>query len=247
MFAFYCCYALTEVKFGNKLERFERDPTPYDNPFGDLPRFYCSAFADCGSLERITIPLKDGLITADDTFTTCGNLKYVDLVEGEINQFMAALQWEDWRNDMKEEIDSINRILPNARAGVGMIGEYLNENDNLFEWRGDDHGEKAQAIRRWIRSVLGKINDYKAEHDHLLNKASATLQLVLPRDIAMNGVLPFLALPLHEFEVEDELDEEEDHSEEAEDDSEVSDDEDDDQNRHVAMPDEDILHVDVER
>ena len=43
------CTALTDVRFGNKLERIEA----------------CS-FLYCTSLERITIPLKDGIITEDD-------------------------------------------------------------------------------------------------------------------------------------------------------------------------------------
>eukprot|EP00985_Skeletonema_marinoi_P012489 scaffold6039_cov80-Skeletonema_marinoi.AAC.1 len=42
---FYNCKALTEVKFGSKLERIEGMAISY-----------------CDSLERITIPLKDGLI-----------------------------------------------------------------------------------------------------------------------------------------------------------------------------------------
>eukprot|EP00573_Skeletonema_grethae_P013326 CAMPEP_0201709816 /NCGR_PEP_ID=MMETSP0578-20130828/58303_1 /ASSEMBLY_ACC=CAM_ASM_000663 /TAXON_ID=267565 /ORGANISM="Skeletonema grethea, Strain CCMP 1804" /LENGTH=172 /DNA_ID=CAMNT_0048198809 /DNA_START=108 /DNA_END=623 /DNA_ORIENTATION=+ len=45
-YAFNDCEDLTGVKFSNKLERFE-----------------CRAFDGCTSLERITIPLKDGMIT----------------------------------------------------------------------------------------------------------------------------------------------------------------------------------------
>ena len=160
------CTTLTNVKFGSKLERIEG-----------------SAFSCCDSLERITIPLKDGLIT-EDMFLGCRNLKHVDLVEGEVHATIAALQLDVWRNDMNEEIDSINQILPNVPGG----------------WNEEDYGREARAIRRWIRSVLRKINHYKAEHERLLDEAAPTLQVVLPPDILTNNVLPFLELPSYTFE-----------------------------------------------
>eukprot|EP00984_Skeletonema_dohrnii_P034647 scaffold33620_cov151-Skeletonema_dohrnii-CCMP3373.AAC.3 len=161
--AFLGCEALALVKFGSKLERIEE-----------------WVFGYCESLERITIPLKDGMLIADDIFALCENLKQVDLVEGEAHETITALQLEEWRNDMNEEINSINQILPTVDAGFS----------------GDRAGEKAQALRTWIRSVLRKIIHYKAEHQRLLDeKAATTLQFALPRDIVMNNVLPFLELP----------------------------------------------------
>ena len=160
--AFWQCKALTEVKFGNNLLRFDD-----------------CAFFNCRSLERITIPLKDGLmISRDDIFQACKKLQQIDLLEGELHETIATLHLEEWRNDMKEEIDSINQILPNAAAG----------GDD------EDNGDKARAIRRWIRSVLGKISRYKVEHKWLLNEAATTLQIALPHDIVTNNVLPFLEL-----------------------------------------------------
>jgi hypothetical protein len=164
-YAFVVCKALVDVKFGSKLERIEG-----------------RAFLNCSSLKRITIPLKDGLITADDIFQGCEQLESVDLVERvELNDIIAALHLEEWRNDMNERIDSINKILPNARAGY-------------YSVTNDDIGEKAQTIRTWVSSVLGIIR-YQVQHQHVLNEATTTLQLVLPHDIAMNNVLPFLMLP----------------------------------------------------
>ena len=175
------CTALVDVKFGSKLERLED-----------------GIFVNCPSFERITIPLKDCIIY-DDSFQDCGNLKHVDLVEGaELREIIAALLLEDWRNDMNEEIDSINHILPNARAG------YWADN---FE--GDD-GEKAQVIRTWIRSVLRKIIHYQAEHQHVLNVATTTLKLALPHDIVNRSILPFLELPSHTFELAEGGDEDDD-------------------------------------
>jgi len=167
--AFQRCSALTDVKFGKELETIG---------YG--------AFNNCTSLQRITIPLKDNMITEDNTFQECENLKHVDLVEGQIHETIAALQLEEWRNDMNEEIDSINQILPTVDAGRWVY----------------DVGDKARAVRTWIRSVLGKIIHYQAEHQRLLDEEVATsLQLALPRDIVMNNVLPFLELPSYTFEV----------------------------------------------
>ena len=118
-------------------------------------------------------------------FIRCESLNHVDLVEGaELRETIAALQLEEWKNDMNGEINSINQNLPNADAG------------------GYGGGGKALIIRRWLRSVLGKILRYKAEHQGILDEAASTLQLAVPHDIVRNNVLPFLALPPHRFGVE---------------------------------------------
>eukprot|EP00574_Skeletonema_japonicum_P001233 CAMPEP_0201738856 /NCGR_PEP_ID=MMETSP0593-20130828/45472_1 /ASSEMBLY_ACC=CAM_ASM_000672 /TAXON_ID=267983 /ORGANISM="Skeletonema japonicum, Strain CCMP2506" /LENGTH=303 /DNA_ID=CAMNT_0048233087 /DNA_START=19 /DNA_END=930 /DNA_ORIENTATION=+ len=174
--AFFHCKALTNAKFGKRLERM-----------GWL------AFKNCPTLERITIPLKDGMITADDIFMGCESLNHVDLVEGaELRETIAALHLEEWRKDMREEINSINQILPNAR------------------------GEKAQAIQRWIKSLIRKIIRFKEEHQGLLNEAATTLELVLPQDMVMNNILPFLGLPPHTFGEDYESEEEEEDDSEDE-------------------------------
>ncbi len=172
--AFDDCAVLKYAKFGDKLETIED-----------------RAFIDCPSLERITIPLKDGIITADEIFAECIKLNHIDLADGELHETIDALHLEDWKNDMNDKIDSINRILPNTSAA--RYNYFTDETD---------FGEKGLVIRRWIRSVLRKITDYKAEHQLLLSKAANTLQLVLPNDIVMNNVLPFLDLPSYTFEVE---------------------------------------------
>ena len=179
--AFNTCRALVDAKFGSNLERI-----------GSV------VFFNCPSLERITIPLKDGLFTTDDTFQECENLNQVHLLEGEVHETIAALQLEEWRNDMNRVIDSINHILPNASAG---------------RWSND--GEKAQAIRRWIRSVLHKIIYYQAEHQHVLDVSATTLKLALPHDIVNRSVLPFLELPSHTFELAEGGNEDEDEASES--------------------------------
>jgi len=176
-YAFSDCESLMDATFGCKLERIEE-----------------SAFCDCTPLERITIPLKNDLIPHDYSLFGCENLNRVDLVEGEIlRETIAALQLEEWRNDMHDEIDTINQILPTTDVG-----------EQLY----DDVGEKALVIRRWIRSVLRKIMHYKAHHRRLLEEDVApTLHRILPQDIVMNNFLPFLEVPSHSFEVEHHEDE----------------------------------------
>jgi hypothetical protein len=60
------------------------------------------------------------------------------------------------RNEMNQEIDRINQALPNTPAD-----------------------EKADAIERWIRSVINRIKRYKAEHNQLLKENMTLLELAL--------------------------------------------------------------------
>eukprot|EP00985_Skeletonema_marinoi_P030319 scaffold31591_cov73-Skeletonema_marinoi.AAC.2 len=155
-FAFNVCTALTNVKFGKELESIK-----------------LWAFEGCKSLERITIPLKDNMITENGIFQGCKKLVHVDLVEGEVlRDTIDALQLNEWKNDMEEKIDAINQILPNTTVL-----------------------EKTQAVQLWIRSVLGKIVYYKAQHRSYLDEAATILQSHLPNDIMIKSVLPFLELP----------------------------------------------------
>ena len=166
-----CDTALTDLEFGKNLERI-RD----------------GAFGHCSLLEKITIPLNDELIPGNFTFASCSKLKHVDLIErAALNETIAALFMEEWRDDMNAIVDNIEQSLTLAR--VGGSGFY-------------DAGEKAGVIREWMSLVLRKIVDYKAQHRWLVNDASATLQLVLPCDIVMNKVISFLELPPHTFEGE---------------------------------------------
>eukprot|EP00986_Skeletonema_menzelii_P016333 scaffold14319_cov148-Skeletonema_menzelii.AAC.6 len=165
--AFEECEGLIDAKFGSKLEEIER-----------------LAFDKCRSLERITIPLKQ-IITRDNIFTWCKKLRHIDLVEDVIlRKTVDALNVEDWRNDMNEEIHSINQILPNAPAGYGY----------------DDAGWKAHAIQSKAST-------------RVVNEAASSLQLSLPQDLVMNNAFSFLvALPSHTFEREEEEENSDDES-----------------------------------
>ena len=163
----------------------------------ELERIEGLAFRNCTSLERIAIPLKDNMITHDSIFQGCKKLKHVDLVEEAVlRRTIDALLLEEWKNDMDREMLSIHQILSYTSAG------------NCF----NDVGGKALVIRRRIRSVLGKIIHYKAQHQSALEEAAAVIQLqvALPQDIVMKNVIPFLELPSYTFEVGDHEDEEDD-------------------------------------
>eukprot|EP00956_Cyclotella_meneghiniana_P021841 scaffold40426_cov21-Cyclotella_meneghiniana.AAC.1 len=125
--AFYNCRALTVAMCG-KLELIGE-----------------GAFSGCKSLRSINLP------SVRVVERSCENLKHVDLVEGEeLRETIAALYMERWRNDMSEEINSINQNLPNAASGWSCDIEMIH-----------DPGEKAFAIRRWIRSLLDKMIHYQ--------------------------------------------------------------------------------------
>ena len=170
--AFFNCQSMTSVSFGSNLEYFDGGGT----------------FCRCYSLERVTLPLKNGMIPfSNSAFKACVKLKQVDLVEETIpRDTIAALLMEDWSNDLNETIGSIKRILSRTNPG-----------DDFF-----NIGRKAIAIRGWIARIVRKIIHYEAEHQRLLNETSATLLHVLPADIVINGILPFLEFPPHSSDEE---------------------------------------------
>ena len=140
--------ALKDAVFGNNLESIEAE-----------------AFADCPSRERIAIPLRlrqDVLFFGIDTFHGCVKLQHVNLVEDVVmRKTVAALLWDEWRNDMDRVIDEVNNFfLPSATAG----GRYRY-----------DVGEKIYVIIGWGDKVRRKIIDYKAQYRNILSEAESIL------------------------------------------------------------------------
>ena len=127
-----------------------------DAVFGeDLESIKEGTFDGCTSIRRIAIPLKDNLIVEDDAFDSCASLSRIDIV-GEIHKTISSLHMESWRHEMKAEIESINQTLPETPPS-----------------------EKTVAIQLWIRSVLTRMEHYKAEHQILLKEAMTLLELAL--------------------------------------------------------------------
>jgi hypothetical protein len=112
-------------------------------------------------LRRIAIPLKDGMFQWNDDFGlytqffNCPDLTTVDLA-GRIHKTVASLHLESWTNEMVEEIQRINQILP-----------------------GTAHYEKTDVIMQWIQSVISRFERYKAEHRAILKEATTLLELAL--------------------------------------------------------------------
>ena len=136
--AFFGCTGLTDVEYGDKLETI-----------GEW------SFESCKSLTNIAMPLKRGMINAD-VFDNCENLNRVDLV-GVIHKTIACLHLDSWRDEMKEEIDRINQILPTLL----------------------DRSRKTSAARDWMQRVLRRLEHYEAEHNELLEEATTVLELAL--------------------------------------------------------------------
>eukprot|EP00986_Skeletonema_menzelii_P019753 scaffold29063_cov400-Skeletonema_menzelii.AAC.2 len=179
--AFYDCRALTGVKFGDVLETiqfsafrgcksftsikmlsvstigthvFANCDELFDVEFGEplrtLDRF---AFLLCSKLNRVTLPLSRTVRFR--AFYECPNLQIVDFV-GDVQNTVASLHMESWRNELNNKINRINQIL----RVVGKEG-------------------KTEAIQQWMDTVIHKLNNYKAKHKALLKEATTLLELAL--------------------------------------------------------------------
>ncbi len=178
--AFCGCEALEDVEFGDELDKIGssafrrctsirhiklpkvrqieayafavcRQLTDADLP-EDLEGIGYDSFGGCSHLRRIAIPLKSDMI-GSFAFDGCGSLSRVDLVGG-IHKTISSLLLESWRNEMNEEIDSINQVVPN-------------------------HEEKDTAIQEWIGGVLESMEHYTLEHYALLKDNMTQLELAL--------------------------------------------------------------------
>ena len=140
------CEQLSDVEFGIDLETIGN-----------------GSFENCPQLQRIAIPLKDNLFHPDpfnlqfNQFDNCDNLTTVDIVGIEkIHKTISSFLLESWRNEMNEEVDRINRELPNTHMD-----------------------EKTDSIRLWVRSVFNRMDHYKAEHNRLLKEHMTLLELAI--------------------------------------------------------------------
>eukprot|EP00986_Skeletonema_menzelii_P015344 scaffold11531_cov157-Skeletonema_menzelii.AAC.3 len=180
-YAFCHCTGVTDVEFGDKLETIEvfafyrcralknikmttvrtvREVAFYgcselsEVEFGEpLETLQEGAFRDCPKLKRIVLPLKDDMIE-DFVFTECPMLTTVDLVGG-IHHTVASLHMESWRNEMMGHINRINQVLPTLERGM------------------------TPEIQQWMRSVIDRLDRYKAEHKRVLKDATTLLELAL--------------------------------------------------------------------
>ena len=162
--AFWGCKSLTDVELSERLQTIEM-----------------SAFNNCESLQRIAIPLKRGLFTIDyirqryTQFDGCEQLTTVDLV-GEVHKTVASLHMESWRAEMITEINLINQVLPNTPAYYGRVSGINRINQVLPSTPADD---KTAEIRRWMESLLDKMDHFKADHHRYVKAGTNLLELAL--------------------------------------------------------------------
>ncbi len=188
--AFRCCYALSDVEFGNNLEtigmcafsccslrsvkslsvrtvRFEAFrycEEVEDVEFGiDLETIGVNSFHDCPNLQRIAIPLKDNLFSPDP-------------IERQYNQFQGCgnLTVVDLVG-----AEGIRKTIPSFLM-ESWKDEMNEEIDRINQELPDTPSrEKANLIRLWIRSVINGMDHYKAEHNRLLNEHMTLLELAV--------------------------------------------------------------------
>ncbi|KAK1737879.1 leucine-rich repeat domain-containing protein [Skeletonema marinoi] len=192
--AFCVCSALTEVEFSDKLETIRRkafgyceslqtikmpsvrtiEEEAFDNCIAltdvellDVERIRMLAFYKCLALRRIAVPLRDNMF-APGAFNYCINLTTVDLVGG-IRITVTSLLLQVWRDEMNQEIDRINQVLPRFHE-INRINRVLPITDD---------NEKTAAIQEWIRTVLRRMKHYRNEHHALLKEATTLLELAV--------------------------------------------------------------------
>jgi len=120
------------------------------------------AFYGCHRLRRIAIPQKRGLFSFNNAlqkynqFDYCDQLTKVDLVGEAHTKTISSLHMDCWRAEVIEEINRINQVLPTTPAY-----------------------DKTAAIKKWMDSVMDKMDHYKAEHHRYLKEAITLLELAL--------------------------------------------------------------------
>ncbi len=150
----------------------------------DLEIIKGGAFGNCPRLRRIALPLKsiifqndhdedtedglgvfyepeyvrdEGFLVASSSGWGSPELSRVDLVGAAgIHKTISSLHLQSWRNEINDDIDRINRVLPNTPIS-----------------------EKTATIQQWMERVLQRIEHYKLEHYSLLEKATSQLELAL--------------------------------------------------------------------
>ena len=152
--AFYACEKLVKVDLSE-----------------DLETIHPLVFARCPHLEQISIPLRPNIFQDHSVFNVYDDeqdlldndngiynrhaLSRVDLVGG-IHSTIASLHMVSWRNEMNNEINRINQVLPNIAGDT-----------------------KTQEIQQWMRTVIGRLAHCKDEHHKLLKEATSLLELAL--------------------------------------------------------------------
>ena len=160
--SFNCCTSLKSITLPSSLKTIRGWAFYYcdqlmslDLPEG-LETVEDCAFKNCNNLRRITMPLKDGIILYG-AFDSCPRLSTIELVGG-THETIFSLHMESWINEINDEINRINRVLPKIPPS---------------------RNDKTATIQQWIESAVQRLEHYKAEHKALLREATTLLELAL--------------------------------------------------------------------
>ena len=116
-----------------------------------------SAFYYCISLRQLRFELSDNDISIQrDAFECCHRLVSIEAV-GNVRKDITSLGSEQWQDDMNQEIDRINHLLPNIHSS-----------------------QKTTEISQWIISVRRKMKCYK------MMETSSLLELALWKAAKLN-------------------------------------------------------------
>jgi hypothetical protein len=188
--AFMNCTALTDVVFGEKLERIG-----------------AFALTVCTALRRIAIPLKDNLILDEYAFNHCRNLSRVDTLAGGIHETISSLHLESWRNEMEQEIDRINQTLPNTPEKTTAIQQWITRVFSRMEHYKSEHQTLVKEamtlleLALWKARILKETDEKRCNVDEVAKKAKIDVEaarkvhrVTCGASIVLKNVLPFLAL-----------------------------------------------------
>ena len=125
--AFQYCVKMTDVEFGERLERMEG-----------------FTFLNCYSLRRVVVPLQKDLISYN-IFKGCTHMANVDLV-GEVRNTISRFNLQVWKDEMEVEIGKIMQDLAAApiddkttavqqwiRRVHARVEHFTNEHNNLLK------------------------------------------------------------------------------------------------------------------
>ena len=188
--AFNGCEELTDVVFGEKLERIR-----------------AFVFHECTALRRIVIPLKDNCIIGNAVFTYCGNLSRVDVVVGEIHKTISSLHLESWRNEMEEEIDRINQTLPNIGIGkTQATQQWITRVFNRIEHYKSEHKmlvKEAMTLLElalWKAKLLNEVEEEKCNVKEVTKKARIDAEATRREQRVTCGASIVIKNVLHRYE-----------------------------------------------
>jgi len=193
--AFQYCVKMTDVEFGERLERMEG-----------------FTFLNCYSLRRVVVPLQKDLISYN-IFKGCTHMANVDLV-GEVRNTISRFNLQVWKDEMEVEIGKIMQDLAAApiddkttavqqwiRRVHARVEHFTNEHNNLLKesaillelslWQGNlveiDHDMEEEASLE-----LEAKPRKKAKTD--FNGVRQERRMTCGADVVIKNVLSFLQL-----------------------------------------------------